>query len=334
MNLNRRDTLRQLGTGVLLTTVAPLSRGGDGADRSGVHIATNTYPWSTFARRDGESLKLHTDHLLADIASTGITGYEPIINSPDEFDGLAQRLGAHGLEMRSLYVNSVLHEEEQADSSIAQVVVIARRAKEVGTRIIVTNPSPIRWGGDEDKSDSQLITQAAALDRLGGELYDLDLSLAYHNHDAELRQGGREFHHMLTATDPQLVRLCLDSHWVYRGCGNSQVALFDALEHYGSRIVELHLRQSQGGVWTEVFSAKGDIDYRRLIRWLDQHDIEPHLCLEQAVEADSPRKHDVVAAHRSSYRNTKALFPAWRQRYFVVAAYERQDLGKHALVRR
>jgi len=48
------------------------------------------------------------------------------------------------------------------------------------------------------------------------------------NRDAELRQGGREFHHMLTATNPDDVKLCLDAHWIYRGCGDSQVAVFDA----------------------------------------------------------------------------------------------------------
>jgi hypothetical protein len=33
--------------------------------------------------------------------------------------------------------------------------------------------------------------------------------------------------------------------------------------HYGSRVVELHLRQSRHGAWTEVFTAGGDIDYAR-----------------------------------------------------------------------
>ena len=27
---------------------------------------------------------------------------------------------------------------------------------------------------------------------------------------------------LLTATDPELVRLCLDAHWVFRGCGDSE----------------------------------------------------------------------------------------------------------------
>jgi inosose dehydratase len=280
------------------------------AEASQLHVVTNTYPWGTFAQREGKSFVLHSEAALAAIASSGIRGYEPIINRPEEFDGLGANLKAHGLEMRSLYVNSTLHEPAGSQESIDSVLAIARRAVEVGTRIIVTNPSPIRWGGPENKTDQQLRTQAKALDRLGAELRRIGLSLAYHNHDVELRLGAREFHHMLTATDPANVKLCLDAHWVFRGCGNSEVALFDALEHYGSRIVELHLRQSSETVWTEVFSARGDIDYARLSQWLQRHQMKPLLTLEQAVENGSPNRLDSVAAHREGLANVRTLF-AW-----------------------
>jgi len=302
--MNRRSfLLRTAATGLVLGS--PTLRS---ATASPPHVATNTYPWGTFAGRDGGSFKLHTDDALAAIARTGITGYEPIITAPEEFDGLGARLKAHGLEMRSLYVNSTLH-DESAQASIDSVLAIARRAVEIGTRIIVTNPSPIRWGGPDNKTDAQLRAQAHALDRLGAELRTLGAALAYHNHDIELRLGAREFHHMLTATDPANVKLCLDAHWVFRGCGDSQVALFDAVEHYGRRIVELHLRQSHNGIWTEVFQSEGDIDYARLRAWLRQHEIKPHLVLEQAVEAGSPKTVDVIAAHRQGLAQVLRLFP-------------------------
>lgn len=278
------------------------------AGSSPMHIATNTYPWGTFAKRDSQTFKPHTDEALTAIASCGLQGYEPAITSPAEFDGLGGRLKAHGLEMRSLYVNSTLHEDSQAAASIASVTAIAQRAAELGCQIIVTNPSPLKWGGAESKTDAQLITQAKALEQLGSELRKLGISLAYHNHDMELRNGAREFHHMLTATSPENVKFCLDSHWVFRGCGDSQVALFDVLELYGSRNIELHLRQSAGGVWTEVFTGAGDIDYARLASWLHTHSLKPHLVLEQAVEKGSPHTMDAVKAHRQSVENTRVVF--------------------------
>lgn len=272
------------------------------------HIATNTYPWLTFARRSKQAFKLHTDELLANIAATGIAGYEPIIDSSDEFLELDQRLERHGLEMRSIYVNSVLHEAAKVDESSERVISIARQAKRLGVKIVVTNPSPIRWGGTEDKSDAELRLQAKSLDLLGAELRKLGLALAYHNHDAELRQGGREFHHMLTATRAENVKFCLDAHWVYRGCGNSEVAVFDALAHYSDRIVELHLRQSKAGVWAESFSMQGDVDYRRLLDFLESRSIRPHLVLEQAIEESSPNSLNAIDAHRLSHVNLSKTF--------------------------
>ena len=273
-----------------------------------LEVSTNTYPWGTFATRDGRAFQPRSDETLDAIAAAGLTGYEPALTDAAELDGLGPRLQARGLRMPSLYASSTLHDETLAPASVENVLRIARRAATMGTRIIVTNPTPIRWGGAENKTDAQIRSQAAALDRLGREVSALGLTLAYHNHDSELRLGGREFHHMLTATDPAHVKFCLDAHWVFRGCGDSQVALFDVLEHYGERIVELHLRQSRGGVWTEVFSADGDVDYARLSAWLQTHNVKPRLTLEQAVEKGSPKTVDAVTAHRQGLAVVRDVF--------------------------
>lgn len=275
-----------------------------------LHIATNTYPWGTFARRDGKPFVPHSDEALAAISASGVQGYEASFLKAEEFDGLGPRLKAHDLEMRSLYVNSTLHEESSAAASLRDVLEIARRAADLGAKIVVTNPSPIRWGGPENKTDEQLATQAEALNTLGEELRKIGLTLAYHNHDIELRNGAREFHHMLTASNPEVVKFCLDAHWVYRGCGNSQVALFDVIELYGSRVVELHLRQSRDGVWSEVFTAEGDIDYKRLADWFARQGMKPLLTLEQAVEKGSPQTMDAVAANRLGVENARRVFAA------------------------
>ena len=187
------------------------------------------------------------------------------------------------------------------------MLAIAREAKKLGIRIVVTNPSPIQWGQPIDKDDRQLQTQAKALNHLGNELRKIGITLAYHNHDMEMRQSAREFHHMMVQTDPKNVSLCLDAHWIYRGAGNSQVALFDIVKLYADRIVELHLRQSQNGIWSEVF-GEGDIDYERLVSELLNKKIRPHLVLEQAVEKGTPQTMDAVAAIGKSLENVKKIF--------------------------
>jgi inosose dehydratase len=279
------------------------------AGRHPVHLASNAYSWQVFYQREGRDFAQSGGDGLQDVVASGINGFEPGVGGPDEIRRLIPLLKARGLEMRSIYVNSSLHEAAGAEHSIAQILAVAREVRPAGTRIIVTNPNPLRWGGPENKSDAQLRTQAAALDRLGQELAQLRMTLAFHNHDIELRQAAREFHHMMTGTDPRYVGLCLDAHWVYRGAGDSSVALFDVVQLYGSRVKELHLRQSRNGVWSETLGP-GDIDYEALARALVRKRVKPHLVLEVAVEPGTPKTLDPVAAHRQSAEYARRVFAA------------------------
>lgn len=268
-------------------------------------LSCNTYPWMTFLRRENRDFDAELAVVAADIAAMGFTDIEPILEDVQTIDTYAELMTATGLKMTSAYMNSVLHEADAAAQSIDHVVAVAVEAKRrFGTHILVTNPSPISWGGPENKTDAQIKTQGRALDQLGAALRPEGITLAYHNHDSELRLGAREFHHMLASTDPANVKFCLDAHWVFRGCGDSNVAVFDALELYGDRIVELHLRQSTKGIWDEAFSAQSDIDYQRLFDYLAERDIQPLLTMEQAIEDRSPNTVDAVTAH---VRSAEAL---------------------------
>jgi len=264
-----------------------------------LHLSCNQYSWLTFYQRENRDFIKSLETSLGDVAAAGFEGYEPLIERLSDFDRLIPLLEEYNLEMHSLYVNSTLHDEALAQQSIKEILAIADRAKTIGTKIIVTNPNPIRWGGSEDKDDSQLRIQAKALDKLGAELKAMALTLAYHNHDAELRRAAREFHHMLTGTSAENVTFCLDAHWVYRGSGDSSVALFDILKLYGRRITELHLRQSREGVWSETFGP-GDIDYRALAKHLLDTGVRPHLVMEQACEKGTPNTMPAVEALRRS----------------------------------
>ena len=250
------------------------------------------------------------DKGLSEVAASHFDGYEPLANNPQELDRLGLLLKKHDLEMRSLYVNSELHERDKAQESIESVLAIAEKAKGLGTKIIVTNPSPIRWGGPENKNDAQLKVQAAAIEKLGRQLKAMGLTLAYHNHDIELRNAAREFHHMMAGTNPAYVTLCLDAHWIYRGAGNSAIALFDILKLYGSRITELHLRQSKDGIWTETM-CEGDIDYPALARRLQKVGVRPHIVLEQAVEKGTPKTMTPLEAFTESSQYTIEVFKSF-----------------------
>jgi inosose dehydratase len=305
---SRREFLKNVMVTTGLAAAMPAAvRAETPANLGKLHVACNQYSWSVFYQREGKDFNQLLDAGFGDVKASGLDGFEPGVGGLEQIGPMLPLLKKHGLEMRSLYVNSTLHEADEVDKSIEQVLAAAARAKEAGTRIIVTNPSPIRWGGPENKTDEQLQTQAAALDRLGGKLRQMSLTLAYHNHDIELRNAAREFHHMMVGTNPENVTLCLDAHWIYRGAGNSQVALFDVLKLYGPRVTELHLRQSQNGVWTEVFGP-GDIDYPRLADSLRQIGVKPLLVLEQAIEAGSPNTTKPVEAFQKSTAYVREVF--------------------------
>lgn len=305
MSQNRRQFLNTLAVSAGAAVLSEAARAEQTA--APFPLSCNQYSWITFYARDGKDWGKDPDASLAEFASTGLKAYEPAFNNADEVTKLLPVLKKHRLAMPSVYVNTSLHEAAEGAKSIESVLSIADALKPADTKIIVTNPNPIQWGSDKNKSDEQLTEQAKNLDKLGEELRKRGMTLAYHTHDVELRAAAREFHHMLLATDPKNVSLCLDVHWVYRGSGNSQVALFDIVKLYGKRIAELHLRQSKGGIWQETFT-EGDIDYPKLVQMLDSAGVKPHLVLEQCLEKTSPKTMDGVRAHKEDLVYMKKVF--------------------------
>ncbi len=301
-NPTRRQFLKQTGfaaTTAFAATTGIANHAAEDAPRAELYLSTNAYSWNVFYQREGKNFGALLSEGLAEVKAAGLNGFEPSAGSVEDVENLAPVLSQKGLEMRSLYVNSTLHTPAEAEKSLMHIMAIARAAKAVGTRIIVTNPNPIQWGGTEAKDDLQLRVQAGALERLGRALQGLGLTLAYHNHDMELRQAAREFHHMMVGTDPRLVHLCLDAHWIYRGSGDSQVALMDVVKLYGGRVAEVHLRQSEKGIWSETLGP-GDIDYPALAAALQEAGAHPHLVLEIAVEKGTPKTLSPLEAHRRS----------------------------------
>jgi inosose dehydratase len=270
-------------------------------------ISCNAYNWYTFYSREGKNWGENWHECIAEFAKTGLKAFEPSLTSVEEANKIWTALKAHGISMPSVYVNSVLHKKEEAEKSIKDILAIADTIKHFGVKIMVTNPTPIKWGGNELKTDAELNLQANSLEKLGAELKKRGITLAYHTHDVELRAGAREFHHMLQNTSAESMSFCMDVHWVYRGSMDSQIAVFDVLKMYGKRIVELHLRQSENGIWSETF-GNGDIDYIRIAKELKRIKVYPHLVIEQCVEDKTPKTKSAIEAHIADLKEVKKIF--------------------------
>ena len=303
-NRDRREFLAGMGLSAAALVWSGTLRAADTQAQGGPHVAINQWSVGAMRGRDKKRPGVPLDEELAELAAWGINGLEPGLQAPEQAEALAAKLTQHGLEMRSIYTGSELVDTATAEKEIQRILALAKRAKALGTKIIVTNPSPLP--NRRGKTDAQLKAQAAGLNRLGRELAAWGLTLAYHNHDVELEHAAREFHHMMLGTEPACLSLCLDAHWVYRGAGHSQVALFDVVKLYGARVAELHLRQSKDNVWSETF-GDGDIDYRALWKSLAAMGAKPLLVLEQGPEQGTPQTIEVAEAHRRSCRYAKEV---------------------------
>jgi inosose dehydratase len=267
-------------------------------------LGTNTYPLQV-ALGGAANLAAQLETQLTAHRVAGFAAWEPIIETEPEIVALITSLKKHGLLMPSFYANARLHAGD-VEAVIAHVTRLAAAAAPYGARWLVTNPEPVRWGGPETKTDAELARQATALNALGEALAPLGMAVAYHFHDAELRDDAREVRHVLTHTNPARVRFCFDLHWAYRGLGNDAEAAFALLDECSPRIASFHLRQSRGGVWSEQFGA-GDLDYGRWARWLRAKAWSGPVILEQCWESGTPRTGPIETAQTQGLAYLRAL---------------------------
>lgn len=244
---------------------------------------TNAYGWTLLAKRDGHEWDI--ERAMAQAKQAGLNAWEHSFYSADEVPLVAEAARKQGLVMRSAYIFGAFHEPDLAKTATENALQIAEALRAVGVRHLIFNPDPLPGGAL--KTDEQLRTQSAAINELARALTSAGSRFLYHTHDPEMKAGARELHHMLVNSDPEDVSLCLDAHWVYRGAGNSQVALHDVVSLYASRIGLIHLRQSVDGIWSETIGA-GDIDYPAFARHLAKHNVKALMVLELCEEKGTP----------------------------------------------
>jgi inosose dehydratase len=192
----------------------------------------------------------------------------------------ADLLAKYQLSPESVYAGTTMHEPRAALMSIRSVMELAAFLKPLGTRVIITNPSPLPHEGR--KSDHELKIQAHYVNQLGAALRRQGIRLLLHHHTPELRENAREWWYELQHTDPKLAGCCVDVHWAYRG--GQQVMPF--LQRVGARVESLHLRNSQQGVWMEDFGP-GDVDYAPVAEYLHQINYQGFLVVELAYEKET-----------------------------------------------
>jgi inosose dehydratase len=240
------------------------------------------------------------------LAATRRAGYQRIELSDPFFKPAVRNqtrdlMAKYQLRPESVYAGTTLHEPTAAETSIHDVLELADFLKPLGTRVIVTNPSPKPKG--ERKTDAELATQAANINRLGAALRQRGIRLLLHHHTPELADNAREWWYELDHTDSKLAGCCVDVHWAYRG--GQDVMPF--LRRVGTRVEDLHLRNSQHGAWMEDFGP-GDVDYSQVAAYLRSIDYNGLLVVELAYEKDTVITRPLEEDLRRSRIYTEKIF--------------------------
>lgn len=265
-------------------------------------VATQMYVWGQVYGREGKSVDENLDEVFGHIAAAGFDGVEGglgLASNAEKAESLRQLLDKHSLRLPSLYHGGVYHVREEAEKTIKETLNLARFAAEIGCPAVNVNPAAI----GREKTDAELKVQGEYLNKMGRTLKEIGMAFYIHNHTPAIVNNARELRANCANTDPELVGLCLDTHWVLRG-GVEPLGL---MREYPNRLKSFHLRNSTDGIWMEDFGA-GDIDHREMSRILGDIGYNEWLIVELAYERETPLTRSIQENSQRSREYVREVF--------------------------
>jgi sugar phosphate isomerase/epimerase len=245
-------------------------------------LAVEAYIFQQYAARQKKALGDVLDEVIPMARNAGFRHIE--LNqeffTPPVRDRVLRLLRANELTMPSVYVGGPMHDPALAESTIEHALAIAGICKPFGCMAVVHNPDPKPQG--ERKGDQELRVEVESLNRMGWKLSRNGFQLRVHHHTPEMLENAREWRYILRNTDPKNVALCMDLDWVRQGDQDPLALLREA----GSRVAEIHLRNSRHKLWMESL-AYGDIDYGKVAAYLRDASLIPLLVVELAYRENT-----------------------------------------------
>ena len=290
-HLTRRDWM-------LLATALPLA-----AAKTATRIACQCYIFEQDYGARKEKTIDHVDEILGTVSTAGFRAVELTSTyfPPDKTADSLALIDKHGLALPIAYIGGPMHDDRWHQTYDTTLAYADRLKPHKGLEAISFNCDP--KPRNAAKTDAELVTEAQALDQLGVELKRRGLRLLVHAHAPEMADHAREwryfFHHTATAN----VGICLDTHWVYRGGEN----VMDILKEAGTRIGDVHLRNSSGGTWLEEL-ADGDVDYKAVAAELKKLRYKGWLTVELAWDPQTQKTRSLVDDLKRSREYAERIF--------------------------
>lgn len=260
------------------------------------------------------------ERMLDELAGTGYSGtdlgdwgYMP--TDPDE---LGTALTSRCLAMVGAFVAVNLRDPACHDSGADQALRVARLiaavsdpadsphpwlilADDNGTDRVRTQNAG-RISPDMGMSDEEWQTFTAGAERIACVVREqTGLETLFHPHAAGFVETPDEIARFLSLTDPELIGLVFDTGHYLFGTGEAATASVAAgLDRFAGRIRHIHLKDCDpavasraGGQGWNYFDAvrrgvfselgRGGVDFREVLDWLDHHDYDGWVVVEQDV---------------------------------------------------
>lgn len=264
-------------------------------------LIAQVYVFTQELSRRKVSLPAGLEEIFATTREAGFHGMELMSQmfTPELRGRTVEFARKHGIDVPLTYCGGRMHAPEDAARAISNALSLAEVSAPAGTVAIDMNPDPI----GRAKTDAELSVQADNLNRLGEALRKRGQRLFVHHHTPEMSGNAREWHHILTHTDPALVWLTVDTHWAFRG-GQDWMAI---VREAGKRVASFHLRNSVDGVWSESF-GEGEVDYTKLAEYLRETKLRPYLEVELAYEANTPHTRSLMENLRMGREYAERVF--------------------------
>lgn len=246
---------------------------------------------------DVAELRLGTDAatILDEIARLGYDGCQLGLGFPEGRE-LQDALAARELRLAEVYVSLPMTADGPADGALDEARERLRLlvAGDGDVLCVALDGSPERsvWAGRADSGETPRLT-ADGWRRLVDVVNDLARAtaeagrrLAFHPHAGTYIEAPDETDHVITATEPDLVPLCLDvGHWLVGG--GDPVA---TLRRYGDRVTHVHLKDVDPTVLARLRSGEladfGAAVRARLFTELGSGMLDLDGCLAALAERD------------------------------------------------
>jgi len=201
------------------------------------------------------------DIVLDEIARLGYAGTQTGIGYPSG-PTLAEALERRGLRLAEVYAALPCTADGPGDDALLIGRGKLRELRAAGGDVLVAalalSPGRIELAGRAANAGGPALRRdgwhrlAEILDTLGGEATDAGCRVAFHQHAGTFVESPAELDHLLDATNPVRVGICLDVGHYLVGGGDPVTAL----HRYGSRVTHVHLKDVSGAVLADMRAGR------------------------------------------------------------------------------